>query len=550
MRADYTPEPETINAMFRGLVKRHDARIAIDYRDATITYQSLGQRAAQIANALIARGIGEGKTVALYMPNSAFHPMLFFGALLAGARVTHLSPLDAMAELAFKCRDSEARILFCPAAEPFRDMAIRLLAEGAVQEIVLCDEALAFGAGPSAQEQESSALLPVGAHRLDALLAGVSETMPDVIVAPESIALLQYTGGTTGRAKAAILTHANLTAATRIYGAWFADDAAAGPQAVVLVVLPLFHIMALVSILLRRLNEGACLVLHQRFDVEKTLDDIARKHISGFSGVPTMWIALVNVPDIATRDLSSLASIGSGGAPLPIAIHNRIRALTGLDLRGGWGMTETCAAGTNLPLVLPPGKEGSVGIPLPGISIDIVAVDDATRILPIGETGEIRIRAPNVTAGYWNRTEETAAAFHDGCFLTSDIGRMDQDGFLYLIDRKNDLIISGGFNVYPQTIENAVIEHPAVAEVLVIGVPDSYRGEAAKACVVLRKDCPAFTLAELRYFLHGRLGRHEMPQHLVFRDILPKTPVGKYSRKLLREQEMALDATRSCTNGA
>lgn len=539
VRADFTPPRQRLPEMFVALVERHGERIAIDYRDHLISYRELGRRAARVAAALCHHGIGKGDTVALYLPNSAFHPIYFFGILLAGARVTHLSPLDAFRELREKCADSGARLLVSLAAQPFRDVALRLQAEGAVPSVVLCDEDADFGAIKGASPPLPMAAWPEGVTPHAAFTEGMSDALVAAAGDVAEIALLQYTGGTTGRPKAAVHTHASLSAATNSYLHWFAGDPNARPEAVVLAVLPLFHIMALVAILLRRLNEGARLVIHQRFDVEAVLEAIERKRISGFSGVPTMWIAIANHPGVEERDFSSLERIGSGGAPLPVEIYNRILTITGHGLRGGWGMTETGAAGSNVPITLPPGKDGTIGLPLPGIVIDIVALDDPDRVLPAGEIGEIRIRAPNVVREYWQRPEETEAAFRNGFFLTGDIGRMDADGFLYLVDRKKDLIISGGFNVYPQAIEDAIIQHPSVAEVLVIGVPDDYRVEAAKAFIVLRRGATPFTLEELRAFLADRLGRHEMPRLMAFRDTLPRTPVGKYSRKLLRDQELA-----------
>jgi long-chain acyl-CoA synthetase len=250
-----------------------------------------------------------------------------------------------------------------------------------------------------------------------------------------------------------------------------------------------------------------------------------------------MWIALANTPGIEERDLSSLRRVGSGGAPLPVEVGERFHRLTGHRLVGGWGMTETSPAGTTLPLEWPPSKGGSVGVPLPGITMDIVALDDPRRRLKPGEKGEIRIKGPNVTKGYWNAPRETGSAFVDGYFLTGDIGTMDEDGYFYLVDRKKDMIVSGGFNVYPRTIEEAIYEHPGVAETIVIGVPDSYRGEAAKAFVRLKPGAAPFTIDELRAFLADKLGRYEMPEHLEFRDALPKTAVGKLSKKELVAEE-------------
>jgi long-chain acyl-CoA synthetase len=230
-----------------------------------------------------------------------------------------------------------------------------------------------------------------------------------------------------------------------------------------------------------------------------------------------------------------LVSCGSGGAPLPVEVAKILERKTNMKLRSGWGMTETCSPGT-AHSEAGPDKPGSIGLMLPGIELDVVALDDPRKILPPGEVGEIRIKGPNVTQGYWNRPQETTEAFVGDRFLTGDIGYMDDDGYFYLVDRKKDMIISGGFNVYPQMIEQAIYEHPAVQEVIVIGVPDDYRGEAAKAFVKLRNGANPFSLDELKAFLAGKLGKHEIPAALEFVDELPRTPVGKLSRHELRNQ--------------
>ncbi len=298
----------------------------------------------------------------------------------------------------------------------------------------------------------------------------------------------------------------------------------------------MFHIYALTTILLRNVGDSNLILLRPKFDPDQTLHDIEVKRATLLPGVPTMWIALAHREDIARRDLSSLTYLGSGGAPLPVEIADRFAELTGRRLGGGWGMTETSPAGTHIPRYGSP-TPGTIGLPLPNVEMGVVALDDPHRALPAGEIGELRVRGPNVTRGYWKRPEETQKAFAAGYFLTGDIGWMDADGFFYLVDRKKDMIISGGFNVYPQMIEQAIYEHPAVEEVLVIGLPDPYRGEAAKAFVKLKPGHPAFTLAELKEFLADKIGRHEMPTDIEFRDALPRTAVGKLSKIELRQQE-------------
>jgi long-chain acyl-CoA synthetase len=223
---------------------------------------------------------------------------------------------------------------------------------------------------------------------------------------------------------------------------------------------------------------------------------------------------------------------------LPVEVANILERRVGMKLKSGWGMTETCSPGTAHPQE-GPDKPGSIGLMLPGIELDVVSLDDPKKIVPSGEVGEIRIRGPNVTKGYWNRPKETADAFVGDRFLTGDIGYMDADGYFYLVDRKKDMIISGGFNVYPQMIEQAIYTHPAVHEVIVIGIPDAYRGEAAKAFVKLRDGAKPFSLDELKTFLAGKLGKHEIPAALEFVDELPRTSVGKLSRHELRNQQPA-----------
>jgi long-chain acyl-CoA synthetase len=303
----------------------------------------------------------------------------------------------------------------------------------------------------------------------------------------------------------------------------------------VICVLPLFHIYALTVVLLSSIRLGHLISLHQRFDVEAVMRDIETKRATMFPGVPTMWIAIASLPDLDKRDMSSLVSCGSGGAPLPVEVAKIFERKTNMKLKSGWGMTETCSPGTGHPQD-GPDKPGSIGLMLPGIEMDVVALEDPKKVLAPGEIGEVRIKGPNVTNGYWNRPKETAEAFADGRFLTGDIGYMDTDGYFYLVDRKKDMIISGGFNVYPQMIEQAIYEHASVQEVIVIGIPDDYRGEAAKAFIKLRAGAGVFSLDELKSFLAGKLGKHEIPAALEFVDELPRTPVGKLSRHELRQQ--------------
>ncbi|WP_346767227.1 dicarboxylate--CoA ligase PimA [Enterovirga aerilata] len=543
---DAPVEISTVPALLREAAATYGPKTAIEFRGRTISYAELLAGAEIAAGAFTRAGIGRGHSVALYLPNTPYHPLAFFGGTMSGARVVHLSPLDAERELAHKLKDSGARVIVTTNIGGMYERAEKLLETGLIDLLVVGDDAH-WGPSPVAPT-------PIGERPRVATFAsftaegGPPPSPPEI--RPEDIALLQYTGGTTGMPKGAILTHANLTAAVSMYSNWFGalpQDRTEHDK--ILCVLPLFHIYALTTILLRGLKRGAEIALRTRFDVEQTLRDIEIGRITHFPGVPTMWIALSAVPGIETRDFSSLAYCGSGGAPLPVEVADRFERLTGHRLVGGWGMTETSPAGTNR-LSAGPTKPGTIGLPLPGVEMDVCSLQDPSKTLPPGEVGELRIRGPNVTQGYWNRPEETKAAFVDGWFLTGDIGYMDEDGFFFIVDRKKDMIISGGFNVYPQMIEQAIYEHPAVEECLVVGIPDPYRGESAKAFVKLRAGAASFGLEELQAFLKDKLGRHEMPQALEIRPALPRTAIGKLSKLELRDEERKKAADAAARRGA
>jgi long-chain acyl-CoA synthetase len=509
---------------------QYGARTAIEFRDRPISYSELEAKVEIAASAFLRAGCGKNTSVALFLGNSPDHPVNFFGALKAGARIVHLSPLDGERALSHKLSDSGARILVTSDLVALLPTALKFLEKGLLDRLIVCEDDHWGAVGnPHAPIPDHPAIVTFATFVADA-----TRPVQWPAISADDVALLQYTGGTTGLPKGAMLSHGNLTSAVSIYDVW-GRNAAAQRNAIerVICVLPLFHIYALTVVLLRSLERGDLISLHQRFEVQAVMRDIEVKRATVFPGVPTMWIAIASLPDLERRDLSSLVSCGSGGAPLPVEVARIFERKTNMKLKSGWGMTETCSPGTGHPQQGPE-KPGSIGLMLPGIEMDVVALDDPKKKLPPGEVGEIRIRGPNVTKGYWNRPKETAEAFVGDRFLTGDIGYMDSDGYFYLVDRKKDMIISGGFNVYPQMIEQAIYEHPAVQEVIVIGIPDDYRGEAAKAFVKLRAGANPFTLDELKAFLAGKLGKHEIPAALDFVDELPRTSVGKLSRHELR----------------
>jgi long-chain acyl-CoA synthetase len=533
VRWDDAIERGTLPDLLSKAAAEYATRPAIEFRDRAISYAELEAMAETAAAAFLRAGYGKNATIALFLGNTPDHPVNFFGALKAGARLVHLSPLDGEIALSHKLTDSGARVLVTSNLSALLPTALKFLDKGLLDRLIVCEDDRWGKVGTPQTALPDNPNIVTYSRFVD----GATKPAEWPQASADDVALLQYTGGTTGLPKGAMLSHGNLTAAVSIYDVW-GKAARAERDAIerVICVLPLFHIYALTVVLLSSLRRGHLISLHQRFDIEAVMRDIEVKRATAFPGVPTMWIAIASLPDLDKRDLSSLVSCGSGGAPLPVEVARIFERRVGMKLKSGWGMTETCSPGTAHPKE-GPDKPGSIGLMLPGIEMDVVSLDDPKQVMPTGEVGEIRIRGPNVTKGYWNRSKETAEAFVGDRFLTGDIGYMDSDGYFFLVDRKKDMIISGGFNVYPQMIEQAIYTHPSVQEVIVIGIPDDYRGEAAKAFVKLRADAKPFVLEELKTFLTGKLGKHEIPAALDFVDELPRTSVGKLSRHELRQQQ-------------
>ncbi len=532
-------------------VRRWPDNPAIEFMGCTLTYREFGDLANRAAKGFQQLGVGPGVHVGLYLPNTPQYPIAFFGVLKAGGTVVNYSPLDAERVLAHKIEDSETDFLVTlDLAALYPQMARQLAGSGPeksrLKKLIvgnLADYA-ANSDAVRAHLQAAGQLATVASddrHMSFAQLLANDGAYEQHALGDlrQAVVVLQYTGGTTGLPKGAMLTHANLSAACAQYMATSQGKPRVLTEGAerVLVVLPLFHIYALTVNLLYGVRLGALMVLHARFDVDAVIKDLIEKKISLFAGVPTMYMALSAHPRVQAGELRSLQFCGSGGAPLPVEVANRFVALTGCKLNEGWGMTETSPTGTFTP-VHGMRKAGSCGMPLPGIELKFESLTDPEQEAAAGEAGELCIRGPNVMKGYWKNEAATAKSMtRDGFFRSGDVAKMDADGFVFIVDRTKDMLLCGGFNVYPRVIEEAIYEHPAVEEVCVIGIPDDYRGQSPKAFVKLKKDAPAFTLEELKAFLKDRIGKHEMVQELELRAELPKSPVGKLLKKDLVEEE-------------
>ena len=527
-------------------VKRWPDHSAIEFMGRVLSYAELGDMANRAAKGFQQIGVGPGVHVGLYLPNTTHGAIAFFGVLKAGGTVVNYSPLDAERVLAHKIEDSETDILVTLDLAVLYPQMARLLGSSRLRKLVVgkIGDHWAQPAAVRAQLQGAGQLsaVPVDGPHLgfDQLLAndGVyrQHALGDL---RQAIAVLQYTGGTTGLPKGAMLTHANLSAACAQYIATTQGNPRVLTEGAerMLVVIPLFHIYSLTVNLLFGVRLGALLVLHARFDLDAVINDLVAKKITIFAGVPTMYTGFTHHPKVKEGALRSLQFCGSGGAPLPVEVANRFFELTGCQLNEGWGMTETSPTGTFTP-VHGMRKPGSCGMPLPGIELRLESLTEPGTDAAPGEPGELCIRGPNVMKGYWKADDATAKSMTlDGFFRTGDVARMDADGFVFIVDRTKDMLLCGGYNVYPRVIEEAIYEHPAVEEVCVIGIPDEYRGQSPKAFIKLKKDAPALSLNGLKAFLRDRIGKHEMVQEMELRAELPKTAVGKLSKKDLVNEE-------------
>lgn len=511
----------------------------IDFLGKKYTYREVGDLVSRAAQGFQHLGVKKGTKVGLCLPNSPYFIICYYGILKAGGTVVNFNPLYVERELSHQIEDSKTDIMVTLDLKQIYPKVATMLEETRLRCVVICQmsdilpavKSLLF----SVLKRSELATIPDDIQHVpyNKLIDNDGKFNPVHINPHEDVALLQYTGGTTGTPKGAMLTHANLCANTTQVCRWFVG-AQKGEEKIV-GVLPFFHVFAMTLIMNMGVALGAELILLPRYELDALLQTIHKNSPSILMGVPTIFTAINSSPTLDKYDLSSIKYCISGGAPLPKEVKNNFEQLTGCLLVEGYGLSECSPVVTCNPLVKTQ-KEGSIGLPMPGTLVEIRDPDNPKKTMPRGEKGEVCVHGPQVMAGYWNWPEETAKAIIKGRFHTGDIGYMDEDGYTYLIDRIKDLILCSGFNVYPRMIEEAILLHPAVSEVTVIGVPDEYRGECPKAFVVLKKD--ATLMAEkLHDFLKDKLSRIEMPNEIEFRKELPKTMIGKLSKKELVEEE-------------
>lgn len=507
----------TLYEMLKRTVDRVPNQRALLFAGTEMSYGDLHGHVLRAMAALKTMGVQPGDRVGIMLPNCPQYVIAYYAITGLGAIVVQISPLSAAPELEYLLNDSgcESIVAFdalLPMVASVRPAELRHIigVRLGASTVTLPDAAVWFDewiqSGGPAEQVEIPTLDP-----------------------DQTTAVLQYTGGTTGRSKGAMLTHRNVVA-NAIQAEYFVPGGIQ-PDDLGVCVLPLFHVYAMTICMNLPIAFGGAILLVPRFDAKELLMLIERHHVTLFPGVPTMYVALTQVLEPGSNALSSLRVCNSGGAPLPVQVLHHFEDLSGAVMAEGYGLSE--ASPVTHSSLANRRKVGSIGVPAPETEAKIVSVDDPSVELEMGDIGELAIRGPQVMKGYWNRPEETARTLVDGWLLTGDIAQIDEEGFTFIVDRKKDLIIASGYNIYPRDVEEALYQHPAILEAAVIGVPDDYRGETVKAFVVV-KSGQSVTAEELIAFCRAHLSAYKVPRLIEFREALPKTSVGKILRRGLK----------------
>lgn len=525
-------------------VRRFGDRPAIDFLGKKYNWAQIGRLADAAAAGLQKIGVTKGVKVGLCLPNTPYFVIMYYAILKAGGTVVNFNPLYTEREIENQAKDAGVTIMVSLDLVLIQDKIGKLAAKGVFKRVVMCSMAAALPAVKSilfrlAKGKELAKIPDQAPYiRFEPLTSIAAKPAPVSIEPLTDIATLQFTGGTTGIPKAAMLTHANITANVQ-------QILASGPPLIegqerIMGILPFFHVFAMTTVMNLGITIGAELVLLPRLDLQLLMKTIIARRPTIMPGVPTLYTAISNAAQGKDgkpgQNLSFIKFCISGGAPIAAEVADRFERISHCSVLEGYGLSETSPVVT----ATPPGgvRRGSVGQPLPGTIVEIRDPEHPETILPQGQRGEICVRGPQVMLGYYQRPAETEAVFTDGALRTGDIGYLDEDGYLFIVDRIKDLILCGGYNVYPRVIEEAAYLHPAVQDAIAIGIPDGYRGQAPKLFVTLRPGATA-TGPEIQSFLVEHLNKIEIPKQVEIRESLPKTMVGKLSKKELVAEEMA-----------
>jgi long-chain acyl-CoA synthetase len=531
-------EPETrifdgsLYELFSRAVEEHRGKTALGFHGTTFEFGRLQDLVEKMAASLAASGVKKGDRVALMLPNCPQYVVSFFAIVRLGAIVTQINPMYVEREIGHILNDSGAETIVVYADVYERVKAV--LPDTNLKTVVVVD----FGSEPEGSD--------AGHRSFDDFLSTDADPAPEVEIDPaEDVAALQYTGGTTGVSKGAMLTHRNLVANVQQTIDVFVCDPAQFTGRKCVGALPFFHIYGLTCVMLFGIKLGIEQVLLPRFEVQEALAVFENHRPMMFSGVPTMYMALLaSGADLRKHHLHDVQIFNSGGSALPVNLKRSFEEKVGKPLFEGYGLSEASPVTHNNPPFLGRGREGSIGIPIPSTEARIVDVETGETEMPIGESGELIIKGPQVMKGYFNMPQETAETLKDGWLYTGDVASMDESGYFYIVDRKKDMIVASGYNVYPREIEEVLFQHPDAAEAVAIGVSDGYRGEAVKAFVVKRSGAQA-TEEDVLAFCKERLAAYKTPKAVEFREELPKSAVGKLLRRVLVDEEQAKATSQS-----
>lgn len=522
--------------------KSFPEKTAIHFMGKEMNYKELYHEARSFASYLQQIGISKGDRVAIMLANTPQAVISYFGILIAGGIVVQTNPLYTERELEYQMKDSGAKaiitldILYPRASKVMPQTNLQHIIVTAIKDYLPFPKNLVY---PFIQKKQYGIVVTVKHEGNTHLFKEIIKIKPNKLVEydfdfEEDVALLQYTGGTTGSPKGVMLTHKNLVANSSMCTAWL-YKAKPGEESV-LGIVPFFHVYGMTIVMILSVMQAYKMIILPKFDALTTLKTIQKQRPTLFPGAPTIYIGLLNHPDLKKYDLSSIDSCLSGSAPLPVEVQEEFEAITGGKLVEGYGLTESSPV-THANFLWDRERiKGSIGVPWPNTEVRIVSMDDGID-MPVGEIGEIIIKGPQVMKGYWNRPEATEETIKDGWLYTGDLGYMDDKGYFYVVDRKKDMIIAGGYNIYPREIEEVLYEHPDVLEAVAVGIPDPYRGETVKAYVVL-KEGAHITSDDLNQYARKYLAAYKAPRLYEFREELPKTAVGKILRRTLVEEEM------------
>jgi long-chain acyl-CoA synthetase len=494
---------------------------ALSFYGRKFSYQELYLLSQAFASSLQQNHVQKGDRVAIMLPNCPQYVISYYGILSAGGIVTQVNPMSVERELEYILKDSGTETMVVLDALYSRVKSVQ--ARTNLKKIIV------VSLQPSEHDFTPD-------RSFDSFLREGNGTVSPVEFEPEhDVAVLQYTGGTTGRSKGAMLTHRNLLANVIQCHEFFRGEFVIGKERC-LTVIPLFHVFGMTSCMNLSVYIGAESIMLPRFDLEEVLNTIKNEQPTTFPGVPTMYVAITNHPRAEEYGIDCIKTCNSGSAPMPVELLRSFEGKTGAKILEGYGLSEASPT-THCNPPFADRKPGSVGIGVPSTEYKIVDLATGTKEVAAGELGEVIIKGPQVMKGYWNMPEETANTLRDGWLYTGDIAKVDEDGYLYIVDRKKDMIIAGGYNIYPRDIEEVLYEHPAVQEAVVIGVPDPYRGENVKAVIVLKPGKTA-TEEEIIHYCRQNLAAYKVPRSVKFREQLPKTGVGKILRRTLREEAL------------